>query len=155
MSDHLKLNKRPGTKKFRTKFLAELEILKKDPLYSRALEEVILIEKKKNEVRAIELNLNVQYATIFGEKMAVVGGCDALGNWDPSRAVEMNWSERNIWRATALANGDLSEVPYKYICIRGTLVKWEAGDNRIIDPRKGERCGNRIKVIMEDIWKGN
>ena len=155
MSVHLKSNKNPHSKKYSTKFLSELEVLKNDPLYTRALEEVILIEKRKHEIRAIEINLSVQYATIFGEKMAVVGGCDALGNWDPSRAVEMNWSERNIWRATTLANGKLTEVPYKYICIRVTLVKWEAGDNRIIDPCKGEKCRNRIKVFAEDIWKGN
>ena len=81
--------KKAEVKKYKTKFLAELEVLKKDPLYNKALEEVISLEKKKNMIVAFDINFCVKYATIFGEKMAVVGGSEFLGNWDPSRAIEM------------------------------------------------------------------
>ena len=153
MSDQTKYLKSVGGKRHRTRFWAELEVLKKDPLYEKALEEVILMEKKRNEVCSVELSFSVHYATLFGEKMAVIGEGEFLGNWDPSRALEMDWNEGNIWKCTALTSVGVAEIPYKYICIRGTLVKWETGDNRIIDLRRCERSGDKITASVEDIWK--
>jgi hypothetical protein len=145
--------KKTEPKKCRTKFLSELEKLKKSPLYAKALEEVISLEKKKNSISSFEINFSVQFPTLFGEKMAVVGGHVALGNWDPSRAVEMNWNDGNVWKCTVISESNMADIPYKYVCIRGALVRWENGDNRIVDLKVGERVGNKVKVSNEDVWK--
>lgn len=139
--------------KYKTKFFAEYEQLKKNPLFEKALKEVISFEKKQNQICAIEANFSVQFATIFGEKMAVVGDGPCLGDWDPSRAIEMFWSEGNVWRCSVHFNGDCSGISYKYVCIRGTLVKWETGDNRVLDVKKGEKIGNKVRINAEDTWK--
>lgn len=152
-SDDSKTFRRSESIKYKTKFFAEYEQLKKNPLFEKALAEVIAFEKKINQVTTIEANFSVQFATIFGEKMAVVGQGAALGDWDPSRALEMFWTEGNIWRCSVQIEGDCSGVAYKYVCIRGALVKWEAGDNRVLDVRKGERLGSKVKVDAEDVWK--
>ena len=146
-----KTYKKIEAKKCKTKFLAELEILKQDPLYSKALDEVIQIEKRHTLVQCYEIYFSVKYATIFGEKVAVVGGHDALGNWDPSKAVEMYWNEGNIWKCKVSIKEAFSDFQFKYVCLLGTFVKWEQGINRNLSS-SGERIDNKVKIVRDDVW---
>jgi hypothetical protein len=38
----------------------------------------------------------------FGESLAVVGGSPVLGDWDPTKAVTLEWSEGDMWLSPAL-----------------------------------------------------
>ena len=145
--------RRMESKKYKTKFYAEYEQLKRNPLFNQALAEVIALEKKKGMIESIDIGFNLNFSTVFGEKMAVIGESEYLGNWDPSRALEMTWNEGNIWKCSVNIPNPPDHINYKYICIRGTLVRWENGDNRVVDVRKGERKGNKIQATVDDLWK--
>ena len=63
----------------------------------------------------------MRYPKGIDETVAVVGEIDNLGNWDTLRAVEMNWTEGDIWKTQVLAYESTGEILYKYICLRGIL----------------------------------
>ena len=48
---------------------------------------------------SMPVKFKVGHATQFGETIKIVGGVDALGNWDVSRALNLEWSEDDIWIA--------------------------------------------------------
>jgi Starch binding domain len=152
--EEAKRYKKNDPKKFKTKFLAELEQLKLDPLYFKALEEVEKLEKQKKDMKRYEISFSIPYSTVFGEKMAVVGSHEALGNWTPSRAFEMHWTEGNVWKCNMEIDAGPQEIYYKYICINGSLVKWENSENRLIAFYQGEKVGNKVKINIQDYWRG-
>lgn len=150
--DDNKTLRRSETKKYRTRFLTELEQLKRHPLYQSALDEVISSEYK-SAITSLEVDFNVEFSTYFGEKVAVVGGHDALGNWDPLKSVEMYWTEGNIWKCTINFEMCNSDIPYKYICINSESVLWEEGLNKFINTDHGEIRGTKLKISCEDRWR--
>lgn len=150
--DDSKSLRRTETKKFRTRFLTELEQLKRHPLYQSALDEVISSEYK-SAITNLEVDFNVEFSTYFGEKVAVVGGHEVLGNWDPLKSIEMYWNEGNIWKCTAYMSMCTSDIQYKYICINSESVLWEEGLNKVINTDQGEIQGTKLKIIVKDVWR--
>jgi hypothetical protein len=48
----------------------------------------------------VTVTFSVPYPTTFGEEIAIVGNKEALGEWDPSKAVAMRWTDGHIWVTT-------------------------------------------------------
>jgi len=72
-----------------------------------------------------------------GEKLWLCGAPDALGNWDPQKAVPFTEGEHNEW--TLSLDADQLKFPFEYKLIvrnesapAGQTV-WETGENRIFD----------------------
>ncbi|MCM1503729.1 MAG: 4-alpha-glucanotransferase [Muribaculum sp.] len=70
------------------------------------------------------------------EELAVCGDCDALGNWNPDRALTLNDCNFPEWSITL----DLKEIDipfrYKFIIVKketGEVLAWEGGDNRVMN----------------------
>ncbi|KAF1824593.1 carbohydrate-binding module family 20 protein [Dissoconium aciculare CBS 342.82] len=84
----------------------------------------------------VSLSFPVTERTGPGDKVYVVGSIPELGNWDPSRAVELNTGSYNdmntLWtggRVSVLA-GTTFEYKYVQKNADGSLL-WECGENRV------------------------
>lgn len=66
-------------KKPKNQLLNELDELKRMPIYEKALEECIRLEKEYARGKPIEVNLSMQFNTAFGERVIIVGGHELLG----------------------------------------------------------------------------
>ncbi len=70
-----------------------------------------------------------------GRVLAVAGEGEALGNWEPSKAMRMSDAEFPVWKVNVPSQGLDSDTQYKFLIIdahTGNLVAWEGGDNRRI-----------------------
>lgn len=45
----------------------------------------------------VSVSFKLPYHCKFGQKLCLVGGDDKLGGWTVERAVEMSWTEGDVW----------------------------------------------------------
>lgn len=69
------------------------------------------------------------YQTYFGQSLCVLGSDAALGTWDETAPVPMEWSEGHVWRATVKT--ETNSVEYKYVVREsdGQISRWKPGGN--------------------------
>jgi len=70
-----------------------------------------------------------------GQAVAVCGSHPAIGNWNTSRYLRMEYAGLHEWVLTVNALGMLLPLEYKYVVIDDethALVSWEEGDNRVV-----------------------
>ena len=93
--------------------------------------------------------------------VAIAGEGEALGNWNPAKAVRMSDAEFPLWKANVPAAGISAGTQYKFLLLEketGKVVAWEGGENRRmeISPEPGNATvitGMRF-INMLDLWKG-
>jgi hypothetical protein len=68
-----------------------------------------------------------------GEKLRVVGNSEALGDWDPLKGIELEWTEGHMWRASVALPAD-TKTSFKFIKVdeSGTVLEWEDGEDRSV-----------------------
>ncbi len=74
-----------------------------------------------------------------GQAVAVCGSHPAIGSWNSSRYVQMQYVGQHEWMLSVNVQGWLFPVEYKYVVIdeeTHALLQWEEGDNRMI----GDEC---------------
>ena len=72
-----------------------------------------------------------------GQAVAVCGSHPAIGSWNPSRYVLMQYIGQHEWMLSVNVQGWLLPVEYKYVVIdqpTHTLLEWEGGENRLVAP---------------------
>lgn len=47
----------------------------------------------------VKVKFELQRECHFGQQFKVVGGDSQFGDWDPSAAVPLSWSEGHLWTA--------------------------------------------------------
>lgn len=62
------------------------------------------------EVPQTQVKVNCMASVEFGEKMKIVGDCEALGNWDIENAIDLEWGAGDIWTATVALNPGVHEL---------------------------------------------
>ena len=70
-----------------------------------------------------------------GQAVAVIGSHPAIGSWNSSRYVQMQYVGQNEWMLSVNIQGWLLPVEYKYVLIdepSHALLEWEGGDNRTV-----------------------
>ena len=70
-----------------------------------------------------------------GQCMAVCGSHPAIGSWNPSRYLKMEYAGQGEWMLSVNALGWVLPVEYKYVvtdAVTHELLSWEEGDNRVI-----------------------
>ena len=78
-----------------------------------------------------KINFEIQFNTFIGQSISISGSIDKLGNWNEYKALNMNWTVGNIWKAN-IEYDDAKGFEYKFIFMEnGNLKKWEDGINRI------------------------
>ena len=89
-----------------------------------------------------KINFEIKFDTFIGQSISIIGSIDKLGNWDEYKALNMNWTEGNIWKAN-IEYDDIKGFEYKFIFMEnGAIKKWEDGINRIFS-------FSQIKNILE------
>lgn len=71
------------------------------------------------------------------EILAITGGCEILGNWDPAQALRLNDSGFPIWTANIPLDTLSLPLEYKFVIVRkdhnDTTAVWEDCPNRIFN----------------------
>ena len=70
-----------------------------------------------------------------GQLVAVCGSHPAIGSWNTSRYLAMEYAGDGEWLLTVNAQGWLLPIEYKYVVVDAhthELVAWEEGDNRVV-----------------------
>jgi hypothetical protein len=82
-------------------------------------------------------------ATSWGTSVYLTGDCDALGNWDLTRAVKLSATSYPTWTDTvALPAG--TTVHFKFVKMSDdrSSVVWQSGDNRSVSTTSGSFSGD-------------
>lgn len=96
-----------------------------------------------------------------GQALAVCGSHPALGGWNASRYVRMQYAGQTVWMLSVNVMGMLLPLEYKYVIVddsSGSLVEWEEGENRSTggpDVTDGQVLvlDGGILHVKEDLWK--
>ena len=86
------------------------------------------------------------------QAVAVIGSHPAIGSWNPSRYVQMQYVGQHEWMLSVNIQGWLLPVEYKYVVIdqpTHALLEWEGGDNRLIAP-DGDIDDGQVLVLYGD-----
>lgn len=132
----------------------DISDLRRNPeTFKSLIETAIRIEKEQSVQCTFELNFSIHYKTLFGERIAVTGGAEFLGNWDPLKGLELEWSEGDIWTVNILlGEGALSDFEYKYVCIKNNGIQWEQGENKVFKVSDGVNKSRRLTYTYSDTW---
>jgi len=83
----------------------------------------------------IRVFLGVNYHTVLGENVYVVGNIPELGNWNTKLSFPLTYHQHGNWsRALTLERRD-QIIEYKYIIVKESTneIRWEEGSNRTLD----------------------
>ncbi len=74
----------------------------------------------------------------------VVGSAEALGSWNPEKALQMNDADYPVWSADIVLEKGVCDIEYKYgiydLKLK-KLIAWEQGPNRVLtlgEPKNGD-----------------
>ncbi|XP_073390959.1 uncharacterized protein [Physcomitrium patens] len=86
----------------------------------------------------VKVKFELQRECHFGQQFKVVGSDPQFGNWDPSAAVPLNWSEGHLWTAD-LDVPEGKKIEYKYILVsdQEETVEWQPGSNGVLETVAG------------------
>lgn len=130
------------------------ELRNRPDTLKRLLDAAIQIEKEKTTGYTYEFNFSIPYHTQYGERVVITGEPDFLGNWDPLRGLELEWSPGNIWKVNILiSEGVIKDFEYKYVCVKSSCLIWEAGVNRTFKMDDGVKQNSHIIFKKEDCWQ--
>lgn len=77
---------------------------------------------------------SINYNSIYGEEVAILGSLPKLGIWQLTGALPLHWNEGNNWTGEIIVeNEDCQNFEFKFIVVeKGKIKKWENGDNNIV-----------------------
>ena len=135
-------------------------------LYSSAFTECVAARKRKmseESAYAKTVRLKVRAPQLrWNERLAIIGGSDALGNWEALRALNMAEHENNEWVITLDADTLPDTIEFKFVSLDEEIdvtPLWETGMNRTMTIPKLEEG----EVIVYELpqaffpvypWKG-
>ena len=98
--------------------------------------ELIIKKKRKNsEIPINKIIFSINYNSIFGEEVAILGSLSKLGLWKLNGALKLKWSEGNVWIGKInIEDEDWKNFEFKFIVIeKGIIKRWEQGENNLIN----------------------
>ena len=75
----------------------------------------------------------LRYDSRWGEELFLTGNSAALGNWNPNKAVKMEYVGPGIW---SVEIDGTPPMEYKYFIRENGQIRWEDGPNRILPEDK-------------------
>ncbi len=135
------------------------------PYYSSAFTDCICRHGNRRQPVVAEngmLTVAVVAPMVSGERyVALSGEGDALGNWEPAKALRMSDAEFPLWKVNVPAAAVGAATQYKFLIIdeeSGNVVAWEGGDNRRPGINPGEDCATVLSglrfINTLSLWKG-
>ena len=82
-----------------------------------------------------KVTFQIEYATIYGEEIAISGSGNSLGNWDQNKVFKLKWTNGNIWKGSITLNEyNFSNFEFKFVLLSNNKIKtWENGGNNIVN----------------------
>ncbi len=71
-----------------------------------------------------------------GQSVAICGSHPAIGSWNTSRYLQMEYAGQHEWMLTVNALGMIFPLEYKYVVVDNethAFVAWEEGENRVVE----------------------
>ncbi len=96
-----------------------------------------------------------------GQSVAVCGSHPAIGSWNTSRYLRMEYAGQHEWMLTVNALGMMFPIEYKYVVVDDkthAFIGWEEGDNRttgetaVEDGQVLVLYGDQLR-LRENIWR--
>ena len=116
-----------------------LDIPEDSYLYSSAFTDCVAARERrmsKSTDYAKTVRLKVRAPQLrFDERLAIIGGGDALGNWEALRAIEMDEHENNEWVVSLDADKLPQTFEFKFVGLdeeNDVTPLWENGTNRTV-----------------------
>ena len=80
----------------------------------------------------------LRYDSRWGEELFLTGNIPELGNWNPNKAVPMEYVGPGIWSAMVetVCTPSLQTMEYKYFIRENGQIHWEDGPNRLLPEGK-------------------
>ena len=75
----------------------------------------------------------LRYDSRWGEELYLTGNTSELGNWNPNKALAMQYAGTRIWSVETDINGT---IEYKYFIRENGQIRWEDGSNRVLPKGK-------------------
>ena len=135
-------------------------------LYSSAFTECVAARKRKmseESAYAKTVRLKVRAPQLrWNERLAIIGGSDALGNWEALRALTMAEHENNEWVITLDADTLPDTIEFKFVSLDEEIdvtPLWETGMNRTMTIPKLEEGEVIVYELSQAFfpvypWKG-
>ena len=97
----------------------------------------------------------LRYDSRWGEELFLTGNSDELGNWNPNKAVPMEYVWPGIWSVSVETHGraSLQTTEYKYFIRENGQIHWEDGPNRIL-PMGKDRVWDWFGLTERQTMKG-
>ena len=95
------------------------------------------------------VQLHINYNTSPGQRICVSGSTDKLGNWDVSKAVQLEYVFDGNWTVKLDIPDSTQEVEYKYLLSDENNSIWEWGSNRKI---KAVELNTPL-ILAHDSWR--
>ena len=99
----------------------------------------------------------INYKTVFGEEVGVIGSIPQLGSWKEENLMYLNWNEGNDWIGILNINqNSLQDFEFKFVVTKNKkVVCWESGNNNkfilngILNEIKNNKTGPYNKYSYE------
>ena len=116
-----------------------LDIPEDSYLYSSAFTECVFARERKMSTdesfnRTVRLKVRAPQLRA-DERLAIIGGCEVLGNWEAKRAVDMAEHECNEWVVSLNADTLPRTFEFKFVALDDEVdvtPLWETGMNRTV-----------------------
>ena len=92
----------------------------------------------------------LRYDSRWGEELYLTGNTAELGNWNPNKALAMQYAGTRIWSVETDINGT---IEYKYFIRENGQIRWEDGPNRVL-PKSKKRIWDWFGLTERLTMKG-
>ncbi len=96
-----------------------------------------------------------------GKILAVTGEGHDLGNWEPSKALQLSNADFPLWKVNVPSRELTADTEYKFLIIdahTGEVIVWEGGENRRIgitpDPEAATVLSGMRFINTLPLWRG-
>ena len=98
-----------------------------------------------------KINFVINYISIFGEEVGVLGSIPTLGNWEHNKVTKLKWNNGHIWKGGLYVNSDaIRYFEFKFLILQNNKIKkWEPGENNKFNY---EIIYNQIKIKSNGIY---
>ena len=97
----------------------------------------------------MKVTFNINFHTVWGQKLCVVGSIPELGSWEPALAKEMNYSGDGNWKLELDLPPDIKDIEYRYFLSvndKQIFEEWEKNHRIVLD-------GQSDSYILYDYWQ--
>ncbi len=103
----------------------------------------------------MKTTFKLRYDSRWGEELFLTGNSTELGNWNPNKAIKMEYVGTGIWSVSVETHGraSLPTTEYKYFIRENGQIRWEDGPNRIF-PKGKSRIWDWFGLTERKTMKG-